>query len=134
MSAWVRPSRRLAWLLGAALLLPGCGGDSHGNPLSPAPNPAGVRATLVGSPSAVVAGPPGAYFVSEDRSQFHLRCPCGLCSKSAVLPLVANGSSEFWTLSGEPGRPTLTPSIHWFETNGATTHWHGWLQNGYFDD
>jgi hypothetical protein len=137
MKGWLRPRRCLGrlpllkWLLCAALLVSGCGG-SHENPLSPVGN-ASVPATLVGSASAVVSGPPGAYFISEDRKQFHLRCPCGVCSKSNVLPLVADGSPYVWTLSGEPERPTLSPSIHWFETDGRTTHWHGWLQNGSFN-
>jgi hypothetical protein len=100
--------------------------------MSPVSDP--VPATLVGSASDVPGGPPGAYYVTDDRRQFHLRCPCGRCSKSNILPLVADGSPYSWTLSGEPGRPTLTPSIHWFETDGATTHWHGWLRNGSFDD
>jgi hypothetical protein len=135
MNAWFQPRRRfgrLGWLLCAALLLPGCSDSHEANPLSPVSGP--VPATLVASASAVASGPPGAYYVTEDRRQFHLRCPCGICSKSSVLPLVADGSSDVWTLSGEPGRPTLTPSIHWFETDGTTTHWHGWLRNGYFDD
>jgi hypothetical protein len=133
MSPWVQPSRCLLGLVFAALLLPGCGG-SRENRSPSAPSPAGLRATPVGSASAVAGGQPGAYYVTEDRRQFHLRCPCGVCSKSAVLPLVAEGSTEFWTLSGEPGRPTLTPSIHWLEADGARTHWHGWLRDGYFDD
>lgn len=134
MNAWFKQRLfgwRLGWLLCVALLVPGCS-DSDGSPLSPAAGNS-VAATLVSSASAVVSGPPGAYYVTEDRSQFHLRCPCGVCSKSNVLPLVANGSPYVWTLSGEPGRPTLSPSIHWFETDGRTTHWHGWLRDGTFE-
>ena len=132
MNPCFQPRRRFGWLLCAALLAPGCSDSHEANPLSPASDP--VPATLVSSAAAVASGPPGAYYVTEDRTRFHLRCPCGVCSKSNVLPLVADGSPHVWTLSGEPGRPTLTPSIHWFETDGTTTHWHGWLQNGYFDD
>ena len=128
-SPWFRTGRALAWLFCAALLVPGCG-SSYKAPLSPLGDP--VPATLVESASAVASGPPGAYYISEDRTQFHLRCPCGVCSKSTVLPLVANASPYAWTLSGEPGRPTLSPSIHWFELDGTTTHWHGWLRNGSF--
>ena len=138
MNGWFLPQRRFGWLgclLCAALLLPACSDSHEASPRSPlSPLSDAVPATLVGSASAVASGPPGAYYVTEDRTQFYLRCPCGVCSKSSVLPLVAGGSSEFWALSGEPGRPTLTPSIHWFETDGTTTHWHGWLRNGYFDD
>lgn len=129
MNAWFRPRRCLGWFFCVALLVPGCG-SSYQDPLSPLADP--VPATLVSSASAVASGPPGAYYVTEDRTKFHLRCPCGICTKSNVLPLVADGSPYTWTLSGDPDRPTLTPSIHWFEIDGTTTHWHGWLRNGYF--
>ena len=132
MNARFQLLRRFGWLACAALLVPGCSGSHEANPLAPAFG--AVPATLVGSASAVATGPPGAYYVSEDRREFHLRCPCGRCSKSTVLALVAEGSPYSWTLSGEPGRPTLTPSIHWMELDGTTTHWHGWLRNGTFDD
>jgi hypothetical protein len=130
MNSWTKPQRRAAWFLCAALLVAGCGG-SNDSPTAPTAGN-GVPATLVASASAVAGGPPGAYYVTEDRRQFHLRCPCGLCTKSSVLALTANGSSDVWTLSGELGRPTLSPSIHWFETDGRTTHWHGWLREGTF--
>ena len=128
---------RLGSLLCVALLVAGCGGSNESPTVPVAGN--GVPATLVASASAVAGGPPGAYYVTEDRRQFHLRCPCGLCSKSSVLALAgggspgSSGSSDVWTLSGEPGRPTLSPSIHWFETDGSRTHWHGWLRDGHFD-
>ncbi len=132
MNSWFRPRRRFGWLLGAVLLVASCSSSHGANPVSPAFD--AVPATLVDSASAVAGGPPGAYYVTADRRQFHLRCPCGSCAKSNVLPLVDDGSPHSWTLSGEPGRPTLSPSIHWFELDGATTHWHGWLRDGYFDD
>lgn len=117
---------------GAALFLQACSGDSLDDNL-----PGGgdrVPATLVSSPSAVATGVPGAYFISEDRKLFHLRCPCGRCTKSNALPLEAGGGAYVWQLSGQPGKPTLSPSIHWFETNGVTSHWHGWLRDGVFED
>jgi hypothetical protein len=121
----------LALAAGAALLLQACS-DAVEDHL-----PGGgdrVAATLVASPSAVVTGPPGAYYISEDRKEFHLRCPGGNCTKASVLPLAPGTGAYVWTLSGQPGKPTLSPSIHWFETNGVTTHWHGWLRDGYFED
>lgn len=121
----------LALATGAALFLQGC--NSSDNPLLPGGG-SRVQAVLVASPSAVVDGPPGAYYISPDRTQFHLRCPGGSCNKSTVLPLAPGSGAFVWTLSGEPGRPTLSPSIHWFETNGVTTHWHGWLRNGVFEE
>jgi hypothetical protein len=117
-----------ALALGAALLLSACGavGGSFGGH--------SVEATLVGSASEVAGGPPGAYFISEDRKFFHLRCPCGKCSKKIALPLEPGGGAYVWQLGGDPGKPSLSPSIHWFEPNGVTTHWHGWLRDGYFVD
>ena len=94
----------------------------------------GVQAILVGSAAEVVSGPPGAYYISEDRTSFHLRCPGGGCTKSAVLPLVDGRGPYTWTLTGPPGKPSLSPSIHWFETDGVTTHWHGWLRDGVFEE
>jgi hypothetical protein len=128
-------ARLLALTAGAALLLQACGGSSDppDNPMLP-PGNVGVAAVLVSSPSAVVNGPPGAYYISEDRKEFHLRCPGGSCTKSTILPLAPATGAFVWTLSGEPGKPTLSPSIHWFESNGVQTHWHGWLRNGYFQD
>jgi hypothetical protein len=112
---------------GAALLMPALA-DATGKEQN------GVRAIWVGSPAAVASGPPGAYFISEDRARFHLRCPCGKCTKHNVLPLEAGGGPYVWTLTGDKEKPTLSPSIHWFEPDGQTTHWHGWLQDGYYRD
>ena len=117
-----------ALVAGAALLLAACS-DSVGKLL--AGGGEGVAATLVGSAAEVVEGPPGAYFISEDRTKFHLRCPCGRCTKKLALPL-AGGGAYVWQLSGPDGKPSLLPSIHWFEPDGSTTHWHGWLRDGYF--
>lgn len=92
-----------------------------------------VAATLMKSADAVPGGPPGAYFVTKNQTEFHLRCPCGRCTKSNVLPLVAGRGSYTWSLSGPADKPSLSPSIHWFEKDGNTTHWHGWLRDGYFE-
>lgn len=92
-----------------------------------------VPAILVDSVEAVIDGPPGAYFISKDGKEFHLRCPCGGCQKHNTLPLVAGNSRYSWKLRGRPDRPSLSPSIHWMNTNGRTTHWHGWLRNGVFE-
>lgn len=123
----------LALAAGAAFLLQACSDD---NPIDEhLPNGGNsVAAVLVGSPSAVATGVPGSYFISDDRLSFYIRCPCGRCTKHNVLPLVPATAAHVWQLSGEPGKPTLSPSIHWFETNGVTTHWHGWLRAGYFED
>lgn len=123
----------LALAFGAGLSLLACGSSSPTESENP-PQTDRVKAVLVGSASEVVTGPPGAYFVSEDGKHFHLRCPGGSCTKSAVLPLVSGEGPYVWQLSGPPGSPTLSPSIHWFETNGVTTHWHGWLRNGIFEE
>lgn len=116
---------------GTAFLLQACdsASDKH---LPTGGTNSSVAAILVGSPGAVVSGPPGAYYISEDGKKFHLRCPGGNCTKSAILSLEPGSSAYVWSLSGEPGKPTLSPSIHWFETDGVTTHWHGWLRDGYF--
>jgi hypothetical protein len=101
----------LALAAGAAVLLQSCGGsDSPDNPMLPGPN--GVPAVLVSSPSAVVNGAPGSYYITPDRREFHLRCPGGSCNKSTVLPLAPATGAFVWTLSGTTERPTLSPSIH----------------------
>lgn len=119
----------LALAICAAFLLPAPAESAGANP-----NPdGGVRATLVSSAAAVLSGRPGAYYIPPGRTHFHLRCPCGKCTKSAILNLVPGSSPFVWQLSGaEQRQPTLSPSIHWFELDGQTTHWHGWLTNGYF--
>ncbi len=118
---------------GLSFVIGACGGGG-GNPTLPTGSEPGfsVSAVAVGSQSEVVQGPPGAYYISEDRLRFHLRCPCGRCTKFNALPLEPSPGSNVWRLSGAPGRPTLSPSIHWFETDGVTTHWHGWLRDGVF--
>jgi len=94
---------------------------------------AGVPAIAVASPSAVISGAPGSYFISKDNREFYLRCPCGRCSKHNMLPLAPGRGDYVWSLSGTPDKPTLSPSIHWFEKDGVTTHWHGWLRDGIFE-
>lgn len=121
-------------------LLQGCSDgsnpvDQHLPPTTPTPAPGSVTATLVAGPGEVANGVPGSYFISDDRLRFHLRCPCGrqTCTKSNALPLEPANGPHVWRLSVDSaGKPTLSPSIHWFETDGATTHWHGWLRNGVF--
>lgn len=123
----------LGFAAGVALLLQACDSSPVDNQLPTGDGgPVSVTATLVSSPTAVTTGPPGAYYISEDRLRFHLRCPCGRCSKFNALPLEPSPGSNVWRLSGEPGKPSLSPSIHWFETDGVTTHWHGWLRDGVF--
>lgn len=117
----------LAVAAGAALLLPSRGESSGKQDL-------GLRAIRVESPKAVRTGPAGAYFITADRTVFHLRCPCGKCTKHAALPLEAGGGPWVWNLSGDENHPSLSPSIHWFEPDGSTTHWHGWLQEGFFSE
>ncbi len=121
----------LALAAGTAFFLGACS-DSPVDEHLPGGGGGAVNATLVGSPEAVVTGVPGSYYIPEDRSKFYLRCPCGRCAKHNVLPLVAGSATWTWQLSGPPGKPSLSPSIHWFETNGTTTHWHGWLRDGVF--
>lgn len=120
---------------GIAILLQACDSSPVDNQLPPGDDgpSAAVAAILVDSQAAVASGPPGAYFISEDRTKFYLRCPGGHCTKSNVLTLEPATGAYVWRLTGEPGKPTLSPSIHWFETNGVTTHWHGWLRNGIFE-
>lgn len=93
----------------------------------------GVPARLVGSAAEVVNGVPGDYYITPDGLEFHLRCPCGRCKKHNVLPLTPARAEHVWYLSGEKGKPSLSPSIHWFEKDGMTTHWHGWLRDGLFE-
>ncbi len=93
----------------------------------------GVPATKMASIADIQGGPPGAYFISNDRLAFHLRCPCGRCQKTNILPLAPARGPYVWSLSGDEDKPTLSPSIHWFEKDGMTTHWHGWLREGYFE-
>lgn len=124
----------LAIAFSAGFLLQACGSDSDNpttpnNPQQPSTN---VTATLVGSAAEVPNGVPGSYYISEDRKFFYLRCPGGNCTKHNVLALEPGSAAHVWTLSGPPGRPSLSPSIHWFETDGVTTHWHGWLRDGVF--
>ena len=132
----------LALIVASLFLLQGCSDgsnpvDQHLPPTTPPPPPAsGVTATLVASSADVPNGPPGAYFISEDRLRFHLRCPCSrsTCNKSNALPLEPSNGPHVWRLTVDSaGKPSLSPSIHWFETDGATTHWHGWLRNGVFE-
>jgi hypothetical protein len=117
-------------------LLQACDRDSGDNGTAPNnPQPStnvAVVATLVGSAAEVPNGVPGAYYISQDRRFFYLRCPGGSCTKHNVLLLEPGSGRYVWTLSGSAGRPTLSPSIHWFETDGATTHWHGWLRDGVY--
>lgn len=125
----------LALAAGASFLLQACSDGGNDDPL---PGGGGgvvqsVTATAVGSVAEVASGPPGAYYITPDRLRFHLRCPCGQCSKSNSLPLEPAVAPHVWQLTGPEGKPSLTPSIHWFETNGVTTHWHGWLRNGVFE-
>lgn len=124
----------LALAFTTGFLLQACGGDSGDNGTTPngPPPSTNVTATLVGSAAEVPNGVPGSYYISEDRKFFYLRCPGGNCSKHNVLPLEPGSGPYVWTLSGSAGRPTLSPSIHWFETDGVTTHWHGWLRDGVF--
>jgi hypothetical protein len=92
-----------------------------------------VAATMVDSSAAVVGGAPGSYYLPEDRSYIHLRCPCGRCDKHNALPLIAGRGGYVWRLSGQPGKHSLSPSIHWFEPDGRKTHWHGHLRDGCFE-
>lgn len=91
-----------------------------------------VEALPVASREAVDAGPPGSYFIDRERTAFYLRCPCGRCNKVNTLPLVAGSARWVWHLKGRLDKPSLSPSIHWFETDGRRTHWHGWLRDGVF--
>ena len=93
----------------------------------------GVAATLVASVAEVRKGAPGAYYVSADGLELHLRCPCGRCEKFNTLPLAPSRGPYIWHLSGPKDKPSLTPSIHWFEKDATTTHWHGWLREGVFE-
>jgi hypothetical protein len=92
----------------------------------------GVPAIPVESRAAVLSGKPGSFFISPDLTEFHLRCPCGRCEKSNSLPLEGGYGSYVWRLSGTDKKPSLSPSIHWFERDGVRTHWHGWLTDGEF--
>ncbi len=92
-----------------------------------------LDAVPVASAEEVIAGPPGAFAISEDRSLFYLRCPCGRCQKVNTLSITPGKSQYTWRLSGRDDRPSLTPSIHWMERDGRRTHWHGWLKKGVFE-
>ncbi len=72
----------LALAVGAALLLP-APADSTVNVQN------GVRAIWVGSKVAVLTGPRGRIYHSGPVRDSYLRCPCGKCTKSSVLALVA---------------------------------------------
>ena len=89
-----------------------------------------VPAVMVESREAVDSGPPGAYFIDRQQTEFYLRCPCGRCEKRNALPLTSG--RYVWHLKGRPEKPSLSPSIHWFEPDGRRTHWHGWLRDGVF--
>jgi hypothetical protein len=92
----------------------------------------GVPAIPVADAAAVRKGKPGSFYISRDRTEFHLRCPCGRCEKSNTLPLEGGYGAYVWNLSGTDSKPSLSPSIHWFERDGVRTHWHGWLTDGQF--
>lgn len=91
-----------------------------------------VEAIPVDSIEAVAAGPPGAFFIAEDRRTFYLRCPCGKCDKANALNLAKDRGGFTWKLKGKDKAPTLHPSIHWMNKDGRSTHWHGWLSDGRF--
>jgi len=93
----------------------------------------GVEAKRVASKDEVVGGEPGVFFVSDDGLRFHLRCPCGRCDKHNILPLSPSRGDYVWDLGGTRDKPTLSPSIHWFEKDGVRTHWHGWLRDGVYE-
>ncbi len=90
-----------------------------------------VPAIMVSSREEVEKGAPGSYYINREETEFYLRCPCGRCEKVNTLPLVSG--RWVWHLKGRHDKPSLSPSIHWFETDGRRTHWHGWLRNGVFE-
>lgn len=92
-----------------------------------------VEAIPVDSREAVDAGAPGSFYISKDRKELYLRCPCGRCDKRNSLNLDRARGSYTWSLSGKPDKPSISPSIHWMEKDGRKTHWHGWLKNGVFE-
>lgn len=71
--------------------------------------------------------PAGAiWFHGDPPTQMPIACPCG-CGG------IWGASFPRWTFDGNREAPTISPSLRFFEPDGKTTHWHGFIKGGVFE-